>query len=86
MKVNGSIALVTGANRGIGRHFARQLLERGAAKVYATARTPERVDLPGVEVLRLDITDPQSVAAAAQAASDVTLWSITQASSQATTS
>ncbi|MFG1869342.1 SDR family oxidoreductase [Micromonospora arborensis] len=73
MQISGSIALVTGANRGIGRHFARQLLERGAAKVYATARRPEAIDLPGVETLRLDITDPGSVEEAAAAASDVTL-------------
>ncbi|MFC3500598.1 SDR family oxidoreductase [Micromonospora krabiensis] len=73
MKINGSVALVTGANRGIGRHFTQQLLERGAAKVYATARHPERIDIPGVETLRLDITDPEQVAAAAAAASDVTL-------------
>ncbi|WP_158852796.1 SDR family oxidoreductase [Saccharothrix deserti] len=73
MKIANSVALVTGANRGIGRHFARQLLERGAAKVYATARNPDLVDVPGVEVLRLDITDPATVAAAATAARDVTL-------------
>jgi NAD(P)-dependent dehydrogenase (short-subunit alcohol dehydrogenase family) len=73
MKITDSVALVTGANRGIGEQFARHLLERGAAKVYATARNPERVDLPGAEVLRLDITDPASVAAVAEAAQDVTL-------------
>ena len=73
MKIADSVALVTGANRGIGRHFTRQLLERGASKVYATARTPELIDVPGVEVLRLDITDPASVAAAAAAAGDTTL-------------
>ncbi|GAA0947160.1 SDR family oxidoreductase [Actinocorallia libanotica] len=73
MNISGSTALVTGANRGIGRHFAEQLLRRGAAKVYATARRPELVDVPGVEVLRLDITDPASVEAAAAVARDVTL-------------
>ena len=73
MQISGAIALVSGANRGLGRHFAAQLLDRGAAKVYATARRPELVDLPGVEVLRLDVTDPASVTAAAQAAADVTL-------------
>lgn len=73
MQIAGSVALVTGANRGIGRRFASALLERGAAKVYATARDPHAVDLAGVEVLSLDVTDPGSVAAAATAASDVTL-------------
>ncbi|MTD16858.1 SDR family NAD(P)-dependent oxidoreductase [Nakamurella sp. YIM 132087] len=73
MEISGAVALVTGANRGIGRRFAAQLLDRGAAKVYATARRPETIDLPGVEVLRLDITDETSVAAAALAARDVTI-------------
>ena len=73
MQISGATALVTGANRGLGRHFATQLLERGATKVYATARRPELVDLPGVQVLRLDVTDPVSVTAAARAADDVTL-------------
>ncbi|PYY50946.1 SDR family oxidoreductase [Curtobacterium sp. MCBD17_023] len=73
MDITGSVALVTGSNRGIGRRFVEQLLERGATKVYATARRPELVDVPGVTVLPLDITDPASVAAAAVAAPDVTL-------------
>ncbi|NRQ32784.1 SDR family oxidoreductase [Nonomuraea sp. NN258] len=73
MRISGSTALVTGANRGIGLRFARQLLERGAKKVYAAARNPEHVDVPGVEALRLDITDPASVEAAAAVAGDVTL-------------
>lgn len=72
MDIAGSVALVTGANRGIGRSFAAELLERGAT-VWATARRPETVDLPGVRVLPLDVTDPASVAAAAEAASDVSL-------------
>jgi NAD(P)-dependent dehydrogenase (short-subunit alcohol dehydrogenase family) len=70
MELSGATALVTGTNRGIGRHFVLELLRRGA-KVYATARRPELVDIPGAEVLRLDITDPASVAAAAAAAGDV---------------
>jgi NAD(P)-dependent dehydrogenase (short-subunit alcohol dehydrogenase family) len=73
MEIQGSIAIVTGANRGMGRHFARQLLERGAAKVYAGSRRIESVDLPGVEPVQLDITDPASVAAAAKTASDATI-------------
>ena len=48
MKVSGSIALVTGANRGLGLAFAKTLLEMGAAKVYAGARNPEVVALKGV--------------------------------------
>ncbi|MBJ7451725.1 MAG: SDR family oxidoreductase [Blastococcus sp.] len=73
MDITGSVALVTGANRGLGRHFAQQLLERGATTVYATSRRPELVDIPGVEVLRLDVTDPETISAAAAAAGDVTL-------------
>ncbi|NEE00804.1 SDR family oxidoreductase [Phytoactinopolyspora halotolerans] len=71
--IEGAIALVTGANRGLGRHFAEQLLERGVARVYAAARRPETIDLPDVVPLRLDITDDDAVRAAADTASDVTL-------------
>ena len=73
MDINDSVALVTGANRGLGRAIAQRLLERGARRVYAAARRPETVDLAGVEVLALDITDPASVLAAAKAAPDVSL-------------
>jgi NAD(P)-dependent dehydrogenase (short-subunit alcohol dehydrogenase family) len=66
------VALVTGANRGLGRRFAAQLLMRGA-KVYAAARRPETVDLPGVVPIALDITDPASVRRAAEIATDVTV-------------
>ena len=71
MQIEGTTALVTGANRGLGRRFAQALLDRGAAKVYAAARNPESVDLPGVVPVRLDITDPAQVSAAASLASDV---------------
>jgi NAD(P)-dependent dehydrogenase (short-subunit alcohol dehydrogenase family) len=73
MKISGSVALVTGANRGLGRHFAEQLLARGAAKVYATARDPRSIDLPGVEILSLDLLDQHTIDHAAAAAADVTL-------------
>jgi NAD(P)-dependent dehydrogenase (short-subunit alcohol dehydrogenase family) len=72
MQIEGKTALVTGANRGLGRHLASQLRDRGAF-VYAAARNPESVDLPGVTPVVLDITDPASVAAAADATSDVAI-------------
>ncbi len=71
MKIQGSIALVTGANRGLGLAFAKALLAAGAAKVYAGARDPATVTLPGVIRVKLDVTNPQDVAAAAAFANDV---------------
>jgi NAD(P)-dependent dehydrogenase (short-subunit alcohol dehydrogenase family) len=65
-------ALVTGANRGIGRHLADQLIRRGAT-VYAAARRPGTLDLPGARPIALDITDPDAVSAAAALAGDVDL-------------
>ncbi|WP_431234316.1 SDR family oxidoreductase [Mycolicibacterium psychrotolerans] len=65
-------ALVTGANRGLGRKFAAELLSRGV-KVYAAARRPETIDLAGVVPVQLDITDPESVRRAAAIAEDVTV-------------
>jgi NAD(P)-dependent dehydrogenase (short-subunit alcohol dehydrogenase family) len=73
MKIENSVVLVTGANRGIGLAFARDLLARGARKVYAGARDPATVTQAGVQPLRLDVTNPVDVAAAAELASDVTL-------------
>lgn len=73
MKIAGSVALVTGANRGLGARFATTLLERGAAKVYATARNPAAVTVEGVEVLALDLLDQASIDAVARVAQDVTL-------------
>lgn len=65
-------ALVTGANRGLGRRFATELVARGA-KVYAAARRPETIDIPGVVPVALDITDPDSVRRAAEVAADVNI-------------
>ncbi|MFF2999410.1 SDR family oxidoreductase [Streptomyces sp. NPDC057950] len=73
MDIRNAVAVVTGANRGLGRNFAAQLLERGAAKVYAGARNPSSVDLPGAVPLAVDITDADSVARAAEVAGDATL-------------
>lgn len=72
MQIEGTTALVTGANRGLGRHLAQQLRDRGAT-VYAGARKPESVDLDGVIPIAIDLTDPASVEAAAAAASDVAI-------------
>ena len=73
MKVEGAVALVTGANRGLGRVFARELINRGAAKVYAAARDPAAVTDPGVEAVALDITDAKRVAEVAMQCGDVSL-------------
>jgi NAD(P)-dependent dehydrogenase (short-subunit alcohol dehydrogenase family) len=73
MKIQNSVVLVTGANRGLGLEFAKQALSRGAAKVYATARDPSKIALAGVVPVRLDVTDPAQVAAVAAQCKDVTL-------------
>jgi NAD(P)-dependent dehydrogenase (short-subunit alcohol dehydrogenase family) len=73
MKIDNAVALVTGANRGIGLAFAKALVARGARKVYAGARDPASVALPGVVPIRLDVTKPEDIAAAAAKAGDVTL-------------
>ena len=73
MKIDNAVALVTGANRGIGLAFTRELLARGARKVYAAARDPSSITLPGVQAIRLDVTKPDEVSAAVARASDATL-------------
>jgi NAD(P)-dependent dehydrogenase (short-subunit alcohol dehydrogenase family) len=73
MDLKNAVVLITGANRGLGLAFAREALARGARKVYAGARDPSTVTLAGVEAIKLDVTNPQDVAAAAAHASDVTL-------------
>jgi NAD(P)-dependent dehydrogenase (short-subunit alcohol dehydrogenase family) len=73
MKIRNSVALVTGANRGIGLAFTRALRDRGARKVYAGARDPSMITLPGVVPIRLDVTKPDEIAAAMARAGDVTI-------------
>ncbi len=78
MKLSGLSALVTGANRGLGRAFTTELLALGVARVYAAVRRPEMLaiafpDEPRVVPLRLDADDLGSIAAAAVAAPDVSL-------------
>jgi NAD(P)-dependent dehydrogenase (short-subunit alcohol dehydrogenase family) len=78
MNLTESVALVTGANRGLGARLVQELLRAGAARVYATSRTPGAVAAdvaadPRVVTLTLDITNPGSVDQAATAATDVTV-------------
>jgi len=69
VEIEGSVALVTGASRGIGLAFARALRSRGAETVYAGVRQPEGFDEPGLEPLLLDVTNQQHIEAAAATAS-----------------
>jgi NAD(P)-dependent dehydrogenase (short-subunit alcohol dehydrogenase family) len=73
MKIAGSVALVTGANRGLGQVYARELVKAGAAKVYGAARNPAQVTEPGVTPIALDITDAQRVTEVAAQCADVSL-------------
>lgn len=73
MKIKDSVAFVTGANRGLGLEFVKQLLAQGARKVYAGSRSTAGIDLPGVIPIKLDVTDPASIAAAAEQCRDTTL-------------
>ena len=78
MNLNESVALVTGANRGLGARLVQELLRAGASRVYATSRAPGAVAAdvaadPRVATLTLDVTDPASVRQAAVAAPDVTV-------------
>lgn len=71
MNIDGSIALVTGANRGLGRAFARALRDSGSTKVYAGVRNPSSVSDPNLVAVQLDVTDPRQVARAAEQLGDV---------------
>jgi NAD(P)-dependent dehydrogenase (short-subunit alcohol dehydrogenase family) len=74
MEINAVTALVTGANRGLGRALVDALLERGAARVYATARDPRAVrGHERVTAVALDVTDRASIARLAGTATDVDL-------------
>ncbi|AXF24503.1 short-chain dehydrogenase [Burkholderia pyrrocinia] len=73
MKIQGSVALVTGANRGLGAAFTRALIAGGAAKVYAAARDPSTVTEPGVVPVCLDVTRADQIEALASELGDVSL-------------
>jgi NAD(P)-dependent dehydrogenase (short-subunit alcohol dehydrogenase family) len=79
MRIQGCVALVTGANRGIGKAITDELLSRGAARVYAAVRTRDAADAMAKgaddrrKVIELDVTQPDAIAAAAKLATDVNL-------------
>lgn len=78
-EIQGQVALVTGANRGIGKAILEGLLKEGAAKVYAAVRDTSSVagliDAYGDRVvpLEFDLTKPDLIENAAKVASDVSL-------------
>jgi NAD(P)-dependent dehydrogenase (short-subunit alcohol dehydrogenase family) len=73
--IAGTHALVTGANRGLGKAFVAELLDRGVGVVYAAARNPDTVDINDERVvpIRLDVTKPDDVSAAASRCADVSV-------------
>lgn len=71
--INGARALVTGGQRGLGKAIADELLDRGASKVYVTAREPKPSTDSRIVTLPLEVTDPNSVAALAERARDVNI-------------
>lgn len=79
MDLKGKIVLITGANGGIGKALVQALLDKGAAKIYAAARTTAAVEelaqqnADRVVAVKLDITDAAEVAAAAKQCGDVDL-------------
>ena len=73
MKVQDAVVFVSGASRGLGLAFAHEALRRGARKVYAGVRSPTETNAPGIVQVKLDVTDPASVAAAAAQCGDTTV-------------
>jgi NAD(P)-dependent dehydrogenase (short-subunit alcohol dehydrogenase family) len=73
MKLQDSVVLITGANRGLGLALAKAALQAGARKVYAAARDPASITLPGVQAIRLDVSNAAEIAAAVQAIPDLTV-------------
>jgi NAD(P)-dependent dehydrogenase (short-subunit alcohol dehydrogenase family) len=79
MEISNTVVLVTGANGGIGSHFVEQLLQLNVAKIYVCARSISKLhdivalDPQRIIPIELDVTNPQSVAAAAAQCPDVTV-------------
>jgi NAD(P)-dependent dehydrogenase (short-subunit alcohol dehydrogenase family) len=73
MNIEGAVVLVTGANRGLGAEYVRQLLDRGASKVYAGARSPESVKNSGAIPIKLDVTNAADIQAAVAQCNDLTM-------------
>ena len=79
MKIKNATALVTGANRGIGRAIVKALLDSGVNKVYACARDTDKLkevvalDIKRVIALKLDVVDQSLINAVVQAAPDVNI-------------
>ncbi|MRW86859.1 SDR family oxidoreductase [Pseudoduganella sp. FT26W] len=73
MNFKNAIVLVTGANRGLGKALAQAAIQAGAAKVYAAARKPETIDIPGATPIKLDVTSAADIAAVVQAIPDLTI-------------
>src|SRR5215469_3180357 len=73
MNIQGSIALVTGGNRGLGKAFVQALLDAGARQVYVGTRQPFKSTDPRLRPVKLDITNASDIAAAAQACQDITI-------------
>lgn len=73
MNIQDSVVLITGANRGLGLALTKALQLAGARKIYAAARDPSTITLPGVQAIKLDVTNAADIAAAVQAAPDLTI-------------
>lgn len=73
MNIKGSVALVTGSNRGLGKAFVQALLDAGAQKVYVGACSLTETSDPRLQPLQLDITKPDDIAAAVESCQDVTI-------------
>jgi NAD(P)-dependent dehydrogenase (short-subunit alcohol dehydrogenase family) len=71
--IAGAVALITGGQRGLGKAFAQELLARGAAKVYVTARDPQPTGDDRLVPIALEVTDDAAVAALATTLTDATI-------------